>query len=117
VLLIFTFNIFDFLGRCIPEGCWYPRHTTLLALALCRLTLIPLYAGLAVYGAGEAAFFCLTAVLGGSNGWLTSLIFCAAPRGLSPSGAETAGMINVLAELGGLNAGAYLGWLWTLGKS
>jgi hypothetical protein len=116
VLLIFTFNLFDFFGRCIPGFGWRPRHWTLLGLALVRLALIPLYAGLAVYGAPEAAFFVLTLALGLTNGWLTTLIFCGAPRGLSPSAAELAAMVNVFAELAGLNAGAYLGWLWTIGK-
>lgn len=116
VLLIFTYNLFDFFGRCIPELGWRPRHWTLLGLALSRLALIPLYAGLAIYGAPEAAFFVLTFALGLTNGWLTTLIFCGAPRGLSPSAAEMAGMVNVFAELAGLNAGAYLGWLWTIGK-
>lgn len=116
VLLIFTYNLFDFAGRCIPEW-WCPRHTTLLALSVSRLVLIPLYVGLAVYGAPEAAFFVLTSALGLSNGWLTMLIFCSAPRGLSPCAAELAGMVNVFAELAGLNAGAYLGWLWTIGKA
>lgn len=119
VLLIFTYNVFDFLGRLpVPKlSQWHPRHSTVLGMSLSRLvTLIPLYAGLAVYGAPEPAFFLLTAALGASNGWLTTLIFCAAPRGLSPSAAELAGMINVFAELAGLNIGAYLGWLWTIGK-
>lgn len=116
VLLIFTYNLCDFAGRCIPDW-WCPHHTTLLLLSMSRLVLIPLYAGLAVYGAPEAAFFILTSALGLSNGWLTMLIFCSAPRGLSPSAAELAGMVNLFAELAGLNAGAYLGWLWTIGKA
>lgn len=115
VSLIFTFNVFDFAGRCIPEFGWRPCHTTVLMLTLSRLVLIPLYACLAVYGAPEAAFFLLTFALGLSNGWVTTLFFCAAPRGLSPAAAETAGMINVFALMVGLNIGAFLGWLWTIG--
>jgi hypothetical protein len=34
VLLIFTFNITDFVGRCPPDFGWTPRQTTLLLLCL-----------------------------------------------------------------------------------
>eukprot|EP00775_Hariotina_reticulata_P012656 gene12656-12783_t len=114
VLLIFTFNIFDFSGRCTPSFGWCPTQTTLLCLSLARLVMEPLYAVLAIKGASEAVFFILTAILGGSNGYLTALIFMAAPRGLSPSAAELAGMINVFCELAGLCMGAFMGWLWTV---
>lgn len=116
VLLIFSFNIFDFLGRCMPTCGWAPSHTLLLLLALARLAFEPLYAVLSIKGAHEAVFFVLTIALGWSNGFLTALIFMAAPRGLSPSAAELAGMINVFCELAGLNVGAFAGWLWTIGK-
>jgi len=114
VLLIFTFNIFDFLGRCTSNFGWRPTQTTLLCLSLSRLVLEPLYAVLSMHGAHEAVFFILTSILGGSNGYLTALIFMAAPRGLSPSAAELAGMINVFCELAGLCVGAFMGWLWTV---
>lgn len=116
MLLIFTFNATDFLARCLPEA-WQPSHATLLGASLARLALIPIFAGLAVAGVGEAAFFVLTGCLGASNGLLTASVFCAAPRGLPPAASELAGSINVAFELGGLNAGAFAGWLWTVGGS
>jgi hypothetical protein len=115
VLLIFTFNITDFIGRCTPDFGWDPKQATLLLLSLGRLVVFQvLYPVSAVKGAGEAVFFVLTALLGFSNGWLTALIFCAVPRGLSPSAAELAGNLNVFCELGGLTVGAFLGWMWTM---
>jgi hypothetical protein len=115
VLLIFTFNVTDFVGRCTPDFGWMPQQTTLLLLSLARLAILQiLYPIFAVRGAGEAVFFVLTAALGLSNGYLTALIFCAAPRGLSPSAAELAGNLNVFCELGGLTVGAFIGWLWTI---
>ncbi|WIA31296.1 hypothetical protein OEZ86_002198 [Tetradesmus obliquus] len=115
VLLIFTFNVTDFVGRCTPDFGWLPQHTPLLLLCLARLVVLQtLYPVFAVRGAGEAVFFVLTAVLGASNGYLTALIFCAAPRGLSPCAAELAGNLNVFCELAGLTVGAFMGWLWTI---
>jgi hypothetical protein len=87
----------------------------LLLLCLARLMILQvLYPIFAVKSVGEAVFFVLTALLGVSNGLLTALIFCAAPRGLSPSAAELAGNVNVFCELGGLTVGALMGWLWTI---
>jgi solute carrier family 29 (equilibrative nucleoside transporter), member 1/2/3 len=117
VLLITTFNLFDFLGRTLPttSARYTPGHTTLLVASLIRgVVLLVLFAVLSVLGASEPVFFVLTAVLGGTNGWGTAAIFTAAPRGLSPAAAQLAGNINVFVELSGLFVGAYMGWLWTL---
>lgn len=117
VLLIFAFNLFDFLGRSTPSFGWVPSQSILLVLSLARLVVLEvLFPVFSVKGAGEAVFFVLTALLGATNGYLTTLIFCAAPRGLSPSAAELAGNVIVFCMLGGLTFGAFMGWLWTTGK-
>ena len=116
MLLIFTFNISDFLGRCIPSVIkWFPSQTVLLLLAIARLvTLEVLFAVCSIKGAGEAVFFILTFLLGITNGQLITLAFMAVNRGLNPSAAEMAGNIVTFWAVGGMNMGAYLGWLWTV---
>jgi len=87
VLLITTFNLFDFLGRMLPttSARYTPSHTTLLVATIIRgAVLVALFAVLSLLGASEPVFFVLTALFGGTQGWAAAAIFTAAPRGLSP---------------------------------
>jgi uncharacterized membrane protein YedE/YeeE len=115
VLLITTFNLFDFLSRMLPttSARYTPSHITLLVCMIIRsIVVLVLFAVLSVRGASEPVFFVLTALLGGTNGWATAALFTAAPRGLSPAAAQLAANVNVFMELTGLTIGAFMGWLW-----
>ena len=116
MLLIFTFAVSDFLGHWIPSAIkWFPSQTVLLLLAIARLvTLEVLFAVCSIKGAGEAVFFILTFLLGITNGQPITLMFMAVNRGLKPSAAEMASNIAMFCDYGGMNVGAYLGWLWTV---
>ena len=117
VLLITTFNLFDFLSRMLPttSARYTPTHTTLLVATIIRgVVLVVLFAVLSVRGASEPVFFVLTALLGGTNGWATVSLYTSAPRDLSPAAAELAGNINMFFVLGGITTGAMLSWLWTV---
>ena len=117
MLLITTFNLFDFLSRMLPttSARYTPTHTTLLVATIIRgAVLVVLFAVLSVRGASEPVFFVLTALLGGTNGWATVSLYTSAPRDLSPAAAELAGNINMFFVLGGIPTGAMLSWLWTV---
>mmetsp|Transcript_1194 Transcript_1194/g.4218 ORF Transcript_1194/g.4218 Transcript_1194/m.4218 type:complete len:277 (-) Transcript_1194:1008-1838(-) len=118
VLLITTFNVFDFLGKLLPgiPMLVIKSIRALWILTLLRLLFIPAFV-LVSEGIikSEAYAFILIALLGTTNGYVSSIVFMAAPNSVDDHEKESAGQQMVFFLMAGLVAGAFSGWLWLLG--
>ena len=118
VLLITTFNVFDFLGKLLPAISWLVIRSlrALWTVTLLRLLFIPAFV-LVSEGiiTTEVYAFLLIALLGTTNGYVSSIVFMAAPNSVDDHEKESAGQQMVFFLMTGLVAGAFCGWLWLLG--
>eukprot|EP01025_Chloroclados_australasicus_P061182 TRINITY_DN799_c0_g3_i6.p1 TRINITY_DN799_c0_g3~~TRINITY_DN799_c0_g3_i6.p1 ORF type:complete len:435 (+),score=37.55 TRINITY_DN799_c0_g3_i6:132-1436(+) len=115
VLLIFVFNIADFIGKSLPPMGLLKKSWTILISCILRVLFVPLFAMGAYVKLVDYGFFLLTFMLGVSNGFLTDLAMMSAPLHIKqPALQEIAGNIMVFALVTGLLIGAILGWVWLL---
>ena len=114
LLLITVFNLMDLVGKLLQSR--YSKGVILTCVYV-RILFYPLFA-LAVFGPPllrtEAPVIGLTALLGLSNGWLTTQLMMAAPRSVGPDKAEAAGTVMVLFLVLGLALGSVCGWVWLI---
>ena len=75
---------------------------------------MPLFAWCSWGAAPPAAVFALTALLGASNGSLTTTAFLLAAERSGPAAAAPAVALMVFAIMLGLLVGSLCGWLWLL---
>ena len=116
IVLISVFNLFDLVGKIVPVWLreWSPRRWTpqrLLQGAVARLLFIPLIMMCARPAdtpllRGEAWSIVLTALLGLTNAYLSTIIMSQGPRCVGASESEVAGGVMALFLMGGLTAGS-----------
>lgn len=116
ILLMAAFNLCDFVGKMTPVLFVIENDSVLFAAVLGRFLFYPLYS--ACLGtpttplAASVLLPSLTALLGFSNGLLTSLLMMAAPAVVSEEQAEATGTIMVLFLVIGLALGSIGAWVW-----
>eukprot|EP01025_Chloroclados_australasicus_P044523 TRINITY_DN4833_c0_g3_i1.p1 TRINITY_DN4833_c0_g3~~TRINITY_DN4833_c0_g3_i1.p1 ORF type:complete len:442 (-),score=18.70 TRINITY_DN4833_c0_g3_i1:404-1729(-) len=113
ILLIFTHQIAEFIGRVIPLFNLVQKSRLILNCSLSRIVFVFLF-GISVYlQAGEFWFFLLTLLLGVSGGYLMQLAMVSAPLAIKFKYAQQMiGNIMVYGLYIGLLGGSLLGWLW-----
>jgi equilibrative nucleoside transporter 1/2/3 len=114
IILMTVFNAADLAGKNLPLAQATRRHGLMLGLALARFAFLPAFVAAALRSAPPAVMGLLTALLGVTNGYLTAAAMTSAPVGLPAHCAEAVENIMVFSLVGGLTAGAFLGWLWVL---
>ncbi|GBF92148.1 equilibrative nucleoside transporter [Raphidocelis subcapitata] len=114
VILFLVFNIGDLVGKLAPHFKLAPSQTVLLICSCSRVVFFPAFFCGAKFGAPAYVIAIITLLLGLSNGYLTALLFARAAAGLTAIEGDLAANFMVVGLVGGLNAGAYLGWLWLL---
>ncbi|KAF5776963.1 putative equilibrative nucleoside transporter, MFS transporter superfamily [Helianthus annuus] len=117
ILLITTFNVGDFVGKCLT-AVYVPRGSKLVVWwCMSRLLFYPLFVG-CVYGPkwmhSEGPVMSLTMMLGVSNGYLTSVLMILAPKLVPVEESEVVGIAMQTFLVVGLVVGSALGWLWNL---
>ena len=98
---------------CLPAPACSNERVIFVSV-MCRLAFIPAFHLAAVGGAGPAILGLLTALLGGTNGWLTACAMMAGAAAAPPAAAELTGNLMVLFLILGLCIGAACGFLWLL---
>lgn len=117
ILLITIYNVSDLVGKTTTAVCIVDGAGKATWGAVARILFYPLF-GACLHGPKwlktEMPIAFLTAVLGVSNGYLTSCVMILAPKLVLSSEAETAAVV-MLVFLGlGLVAGSVLGWFWLI---
>lgn len=117
VLLIVAYNISDLAGKTLTSVCMVENQNLMIWGCFGRLVFFPLFYTV-LYGPAifreEAIVFLLTAMLGLSNGYMTSLVMIVAPKNVPVLESETAGIIMTLFLVSGLTIGSLLGWVWII---
>ncbi|KAL2643277.1 hypothetical protein R1flu_010864 [Riccia fluitans] len=117
ILLIGTFNLFDLVGKSgtilyTPDTA----HVTIVG-SVARLLFFPLFAG-CLHGPKafrtEVPVFILTALLGITNGYFTSMGFIIAPKIVALDEIERTGTIMVIFLVIGLTLGSFVGFVWVI---
>uniref|UniRef100_A0A251TIL6 Putative equilibrative nucleoside transporter, Major facilitator superfamily domain protein n=1 Tax=Helianthus annuus TaxID=4232 RepID=A0A251TIL6_HELAN len=115
IILITTFNVGDFLGKCltaiyVPNGS---KGTVWCCLG--SVLFYPLFLG-CKHGPrwmhSEVPVVVLTLMLGVSNGYLTSVLMILAPKSVPIEEAEVVGIAMETSLVIGLVVGSAFGWLW-----
>jgi hypothetical protein len=114
IILITLFNAADLAGKNLPLVHCVREHGTMLKLTLCRFLFLPAFVAAALESAPPTVMALLTVLLGSTNGYLTAAAMTVAPVGLPNHCAEAVENVMVFSLVGGLTAGAFLGWLWLL---
>lgn len=108
------FNIGDWIGRTLPifEACQVSSSRFLLGLALLRTLFLPVFTSLAEDRIhSDFLFFSSVLLLSISNGWLTSLVFMAAPKNYPIASKPLVGSIMSFALVIGLALGGVSSFL------
>jgi equilibrative nucleoside transporter 1/2/3 len=117
VLLILSYNIFDLVGKTLTAIYMIESQNTMVIGCFARLLFFPLFY-LVLYGPEilrtEVPVFILTCLLGGTNGYFTSVLMIVAPKNVSMLEAETAGIVMVLFLVLGLLLGSLVSWFWII---
>ncbi|XP_076956951.1 equilibrative nucleotide transporter 8-like [Bidens hawaiensis] len=117
ILLITTYNIADFSGKCFTAVYCLKSVTKATWGCLARLLLYPLFTGCLhgpIWLRNEVFVSVLTVILGFTNGYLTSVVMILAPKSVPPSEAEMAAVVMALFLGLGLVSGSVLGWFWII---
>ncbi|XP_076904733.1 equilibrative nucleotide transporter 8-like [Bidens hawaiensis] len=115
IILITTFNLGDFLGKCLT-AIYVPKGSKgAVWSCMARVLFYPLFIGCVngprwMHSEGPVIF--LTLMFGVSNGYLTSVLMMLAPKSVPIKEAEVVGMAMETALVIGLVVGSALGWLW-----
>ncbi|KAL7222321.1 hypothetical protein ACSBR1_024096 [Camellia fascicularis] len=117
ILLITTYNLMGFLGKSLT-AIYIPKKITGETWAcFARLLLYPLFI-VCVHGPksprSELPVVFLTATLGFTNGYLTSVPMILAPKLVPVEESEIVGIVMSLFLVIGLATGSVLGWLWNI---
>jgi hypothetical protein len=115
VVLICTFNIFDFIGRASPGYMQLGKESTALSVVL-RLVFVPMFIiCVAPWKLVRHDFFPILfmALMSLTNGYLSSLCMMMAPQECEPNERITAGTIMTFMLVFGIVMGANLGTLLT----
>ncbi|KAJ9537706.1 hypothetical protein OSB04_030439 [Centaurea solstitialis] len=117
ILLITTFNVGDFLGKCFT-AVYVPRGTRgAIWCSMGRVVFYPLFTG-CIRGPRwmhmEAPVIALTFVLGLTNGYLTSVLMILAPKSVAIEESEIVGIAMQTFLVVGLVVGSAFGWIWNL---
>ncbi|XBI90793.1 hypothetical protein VPH35_028334 [Triticum aestivum] len=117
LVLITTYNDSDMIGRYVPllESIKVTSRRGLLAAVLAWYMLLPAFYCAARYG-GEAWMIVLVSILGLGKGYLTVYVLTEAPRPYKGPEQNALGNLLVFCLLAGLCLGAFLNWLWLIGK-
>ncbi|KAK9078259.1 hypothetical protein SSX86_002316 [Deinandra increscens subsp. villosa] len=115
IILITTFNVGDFMGKCLT-AVYVPRGSNGAVWAcMGRVIFYPLFMG-CIHGPkwmhSEGPVIVLTLMLGVSNGYLTSVLMIVAPKSVPIEEAEVVGIVMETFLVVGLVVGSALGWLW-----
>lgn len=116
IILIFIFNVSDFIGKLCPPGIQrlFASKNKVLVISALRALFIPLFL-IAAHSSISVPFITiLTILLGLTNGALTTVCMVFAPTLVSTDKMELCGNLTVLALVVGLNLGAFSGFLWLL---
>ncbi|KAI3521233.1 hypothetical protein L1887_10694 [Cichorium endivia] len=120
VLLITTFNVGDFSGKCLTAIYVLKRSRWIVWSCFARVLFYPLFMG-CVFGPKwlkkEVPVVLLTLLLGLSNGYLTSVLMIVAPKFVAVQESSIAGIVMSLFLAIGLVIGSGLGWLWNIRPS
>ena len=118
IIVIFGFNVADFMGKTAPGVAWVaartPGRVALMVAALARVLFIPALIGIKHVPHSGAVVAVLIFALGLSNGYVSACSQMRAVDGLYGRDAEDAGTAGVLALVVGLCAGSALSFLWLL---
>ncbi|KAJ9537704.1 hypothetical protein OSB04_030437 [Centaurea solstitialis] len=117
IFLITTFNVGDFLGKCLT-ALYVPKGTRgTIWCSMGRVVFYPLFMG-CIRGPkwmhSEVPVITLTMMLGVSNGYLTSVLMILAPKSVAFEESETVGIAMETFLIVGLVVGSAFGWLWNL---
>ncbi|KAL4585499.1 hypothetical protein LXL04_010120 [Taraxacum kok-saghyz] len=117
LVLVATFNVWDFLSRYIPliEHLKLESRKGLMIFVMSRFLLVPAFYVTAKYG-DQGWMILLVSILGLSNGYLSVCVLMAAPKGYKGPEQNAMGNLLVLFLLGGITLGAALDWLWLIGN-
>ncbi|CAI9286466.1 unnamed protein product [Lactuca saligna] len=117
IILITTFNVGDFLGKCLT-AIYLPRRSKgAIWCCMARVVFYPLFMG-CIHGpkwmGSEVPVIVLTLMLGVSNGYLTSVLMILAPKSVPVEESEVVGIAMETSLVVGLVVGSAFGWLWNL---
>ncbi|XP_073047085.1 equilibrative nucleotide transporter 8 [Primulina eburnea] len=117
VMLIATYNLADFVGKSLTGI--YVMNGVRKATWGCvlRIMFYPLFIGCfrgPKWLRTEAPVVVLTAMLGLSNGYLTSVIMILTPKAVPPQESEVAAIVMAVMLGLGLAAGSVMGWFWII---
>ncbi|XP_076889442.1 equilibrative nucleotide transporter 8-like [Bidens hawaiensis] len=117
ILLITTYNVGDFVGKCLT-AIYVPRDCKMAVWgSIGRVMFYPMFVG-CIHGPkwmhSEGPVMNLTMMLGVSNGYLTSVLMILAPKMVPVEESEVVGIAMETSLVVGLVVGSALGWLWNL---
>ncbi|KAJ9550983.1 hypothetical protein OSB04_015028 [Centaurea solstitialis] len=117
IMLIMTYNISDFVGKCLTAIYMVKSVEKATWGCVGRLLFYPLFTA-CLHGPNwfrsEGFVVFLTFMLGFTNGYLTSVIMILAPKSVPASEAEMAAIVMALFLGMGLVSGSVLGWFWII---
>ncbi|KAI3525140.1 hypothetical protein L2E82_02434 [Cichorium intybus] len=117
IILITTFNVGDFLGKCLTAVYLPRRSKGAICCCMARVVFYPLFMA-CIHGPKwmrtEVPVIVLTLLLGVSNGYLTSVLMILAPKSVPVDESEVVGIAMETSLVVGLVVGSAFGWLWNL---
>ncbi|KAK9102015.1 hypothetical protein Sjap_019269 [Stephania japonica] len=117
ILLITMYNVSDLVGKSLPAIYAMKSIGKASWASMARLLFYPLFTA-CLHGPKwlrtEVPVVFLTAALGLTNGYFTSVLMMLAPKSVPAAEAETAGIVMAMFLCVGLVAGSVLGWFWII---
>ncbi|XP_071715086.1 equilibrative nucleotide transporter 8-like [Rutidosis leptorrhynchoides] len=117
IILITTFNVGDFFGKCLTAIYVPIESKGAIWCCLVRVLFYPLFVG-CIHGPkwmhSEGPVIVLTLMLGTSNGYLTSVLMILAPKLVPIEESEVVGIAMETFLVVGLVVGSAFTWLWNI---
>ncbi|KAK3016679.1 LOW QUALITY PROTEIN: hypothetical protein RJ639_007084 [Escallonia herrerae] len=114
VLLISTYNAADFLGKILTIAYVPKKINSVTWTGMARISFYILFAACVRGPKWFNSELPVSAVLGTTNGYLTSVLMILAPKLVPVEESETVGIVMSLFLMTGLAMGSLLGWLWNI---
>lgn len=117
ILLITCYNVFDLVGKSLTAVYLLENAKIAVGSCIVRLVFFPLFLG-CLHGPKffrtEIPVTILTALLGLTNGYLTSVLMILSPKVVKLQHSEAAGTVMVLFLVFGLAIGSVVAWFWVI---
>ncbi|KAL8224583.1 hypothetical protein R6Q57_020058 [Mikania cordata] len=117
IILIIGFNVFDLIGKILTSFYVVENPKVVVGASFARLVFFPVCLACLhgpMFLRTEIPVTIVTCLLGLTNGYLTSCLMMAGPKGVPLQHSEMAGIVLVVFLLVGLAVGSVVSWFWVI---